>query len=94
MVTRKQHYPTTTASDMYRLALLHHNGGVYIDVSTYLEDDMSWIENIARMPSHYFGNRFGKLPEVVLTFHPSEASPGTWEVDPEHNTKYYWHIGY
>jgi mannosyltransferase OCH1-like enzyme len=48
-----------TRSDLYRLALLHAHGGVYIDASTIITDNFSWIENIARFPSQFIFNRYG-----------------------------------
>ena len=74
-------------SDAYRLALLIKHGGIYIDLSTFLLEDLSWIVNIARRPSHHIYNRYGQLPKVLMSFYPYSGSPGTWTFDKEHNTK-------
>ena len=84
----------TTASDMYRLALLIKHGGIYFDMASLLAEDVGWVRRIAQFPSQLVHNRYGPNPKVLLTTHPLLGSPGKWEVDRDANTKYYWHMGY
>lgn len=53
-------------SDYVRCLLLSFYGGVYIDFSSILIEDFSWLEfdNLRKNPSVL--NKFGDEPEVVL----------------------------
>jgi mannosyltransferase OCH1-like enzyme len=57
-------------SDLYRLALLSKYGGVYMDASYCLVENLDWLINIAQQPTQFIYNRFGELPKVFLFFHP------------------------
>ena len=77
----------TTASDMYRLALLIKHGGIYFDMASLLAEDVGWVRRIAQFPSQLVHNRYGPNPKVLLTTHPLLGSPGKWEVDREAMSK-------
>jgi mannosyltransferase OCH1-like enzyme len=48
------------------LALLSKYGGVYMDASYCLVENLDWLINIAQQPSQFIYNRFGELPKVFL----------------------------
>ena len=54
--------------DMMRMELLIKHGGIYMDMTTYLQEDIDWILNIARLPSHLIYNRFESLPKLLMSF--------------------------
>lgn len=84
-----------TYSDLVRLALLKKHGGVYMDASFILLQDLSWLLNIASYPSQYVFNRYGELPSIFMFFNPHYGSPyDEWRVDEKHNTKAHWHLSY
>jgi mannosyltransferase OCH1-like enzyme len=68
----------TTLSDLYRLALISKHGGVYLDASFVLFDDLEWIVNIGRLPSQYVYNRFGHLPKCLIYWGIQEGAPINW----------------
>jgi hypothetical protein len=59
-----------TYSDLVRLCLLIRHGGVYMDASFMLLQDLSWLVDIAAYPSQYVFNRYGDLPSVFMFFNP------------------------
>lgn len=62
-------------SDLYRLAILHKHGGVYLDVSIVSLQNFDWIVNIGKYPSQYIFNRFGSNPNIFMVFHPFMGQP-------------------
>ena len=80
--------------DLLRLALLIRHGGVYLDMSIFLEADLSWIWNIASMPSQYVFNRYGDLPRALMVVYLYEGGPGVWSVDSPRATKAFEHMGF
>lgn len=82
-------------TDLWRLALIHKYGGVYLDVSTFeMTDSFDWLKNITRIPSTYLWNRYGSEPEVLMFFNGYYASPLEWKVDKEKHFKVQWHLSY
>jgi hypothetical protein len=71
-----------TRSDLIRLALLIKHGGIYMDASYILLENLDWLVNIARYPSEYVFNRYGPLPKVLMFWHPHYGSPLEWSVNP------------
>jgi len=67
-----------TRSDLYRLALLHTHGGVYIDASTIIIDKFDWIINIAKFSSEYIFNRYGSLPDVLILWNQNFGGMFDW----------------
>ena len=85
-------YPTTF-SDLVRLALLVHNGGLYMDISSLLGGDVSWLWSITKMPTQFIFNRYGERPSMVTMFYLFSGGPGKWEVDAQYNTKTFRRTG-
>lgn len=63
-----------TYSDMVRLALLYKHGGIYLDASFILLEDLSWLVNIPQTLPSLIYNRYGKRPKVFMFFNPQYAS--------------------
>ena len=82
-IMENKEYPryTPTMSDLIRLELLVKYGGVYMDMTTYLQAEVDWLLNIARLPSHLFLNRFGGLPKVFVSYSFYLAKPPFWSID-------------
>lgn len=80
--------------DLIRLAIIARHGGVYLDSSYILLENLDWLKYIARYPSNMIFNRFGKQPKVFLFFHPHYGSPFKWTVDPKANTKAAKYLSY
>jgi mannosyltransferase OCH1-like enzyme len=57
-----------------RLALLIKHGGVYMDASFILLQDLEWLINIAAYPSQFIFNRYGDLPSVFIFYNPHYGS--------------------
>lgn len=68
-------------SDLYRLAVLKKYGGIYMDVSYVLIDDLSWLVDIQNYDSRFIFNRYGDLPTIFMLWHPDLGSPFTWSVN-------------
>lgn len=77
-VTKKKGVKIQTYSDLYRLSLLHYNGGVYMDASSIAIENFDWLLKIGRFPSQFIFNRFETNPKVLLSIHPCEGGSGTW----------------
>ena len=69
-INNNKTYPryTHTMGDMIRMELLIKHGGVYMDMTTYLQDKVDWILNIARLPSHLLINRQGRTDQHLRKF--------------------------
>jgi len=67
-----------TKSDLYRLALIHTHGGVYLDASYIFVENFSWITNIAGEHSKFIFNKFGNLPKVLMQFNPIYGGEFNW----------------
>ena len=80
--------------DLYRLALVAKYGGVYMDASYILLQDLDWLVKIAQQPSSLIFNRYGTHPKVFLFFHPHYGSPFDFHYDDKINSKVAWHLGY
>jgi len=65
-------------SDLYRLVLLYKYGGVYIDAATITVQNFDWLIDIAKFPSQYIYNRYGKLPSVLLLWNPNFGGQFEW----------------
>ena len=76
-----------TFSDLIRLELLIKYGGVYFDIATFIQNDVDWIMNIGRFPSHMFLNKFGQLPKVVTTFMFYMPHVPFWSISDRSKTK-------
>ena len=76
-----------TISDLIRFELLIKYGGVYFDMATFLQGEVDWILNIARMPSHLFVNRFGELPKVLTSFSLYLPNSPFWKVHEKYKIK-------
>lgn len=93
---KNSHVTVQSFSDLYRLTLVYHNGGMYFDASSFAIENFDWILNIGRYPSQFIFNRFGQNPRVVLSFHPTEGMPGTWKltnISKDHSVKTQWYQG-
>ena len=84
----------TTKTNLMRIALVVKHGGIYMDSTFILLDNLDWLVNIAREPSQYIYNRYGKLPRLLMTFHPWYGNPADWTVDPRVSTKKSWQLAY
>lgn len=65
-----------------------------MDASYFSVQSLEWIINIANYPSQYIFNRYGKLPKVLMLFHPHFGQPFQWEYDLAANTKNMWLSAY
>jgi hypothetical protein len=82
-------------SDFVRLALLAKHGGVYMDASFVLLQNLDWLVNITNYPQKYVYNRYGQQPKVLMFFNAQYGGRlFEAEVDSEHNTRRQWHLGY
>lgn len=81
MQNRKIKFKPQTRPDLIRLAIVYKHGGLYLDVSTIAVERLNWLLDIAKFPSHYIFNRYGKLPSVVMFWNPNNAGFLEWEVD-------------
>lgn len=54
----------TSFSDIMRLLLLHDNGGLYLDASTLLYRNLSWIDSHSE--HQFFDNKVTNDPEMIL----------------------------
>lgn len=80
--------------DLWRIAIVAKHGGVYFDSTFVLLKDLDWLIDIARWPTQYIYNRYGKLPRAVFSFHPWFGNSADWELDLRVHTKSQWHMGY
>lgn len=78
IINAKMQIKSQTKSDIYRLALLSSHGGVYLDASYVFMEDFSWIINIAGEHSSYIFNRYGRVPKVLMQFHPIYGGKFDW----------------
>lgn len=67
-------YPQSK-SDFYRLALVAQHGGIYMDASYLLVENLDWLLNIGKYPTEYIFNRYGDLPNNLMFWHPHYGSP-------------------
>lgn len=80
--------------DLIRLALVAKHGGIYMDLSYILLENLNWLVSIAKYPSNFIFNRYGENPKAFMFFHPHYGSPFIWKVDPVVNSKITWQLGY
>lgn len=80
--------------DLIRLALVARHGGIYMDLSYILLENLDWLVNIAQYPSNLVFNRYGNQPKVLLFFHPHYGSPFNYTVNTYINSKVSWHLAY
>lgn len=58
-----------------------------MDASYFSIKGLEWIFNISQAPSETIFNRYGKLPRVLMFFHPHYANAFDWTYDKQANTK-------
>ena len=58
-----------------------------MDMTTYLQEDIDWILNIARLPSHLIYNRFESLPKLLMSFSIYILLPPFWTINPTTKSK-------
>ena len=86
-------YPSTI-SQLFRLALLAQNGGVFLGPGVMVERDLGWIWEIGRAPSHFVFSRFETLPKVLMFTHPFRGNSDQWLILPGTNSKSFDHAGF
>jgi hypothetical protein len=53
-------------SDLIRIALIKHFGGVYVDYTTVLTQSFDWLLSISSVKA--MENKFGVAPDMLLTY--------------------------
>lgn len=81
-------------SSLVRLALVARHGGVYIDLTNILLDNLDWLVKIGKYPTEHIMNRYGDFPNVLMFWDPLAGSPVEWKIDQQANTKSQWQLSY
>jgi hypothetical protein len=76
------------------LALIAEHGGIYMDLSYILLENLDWLVNIESYPTNFIFNRYGSSPKAFMFFHPHYGSPFNWTYSSLINSKIAWHLGY
>lgn len=63
----KNNFFRQTKADLLRLYLLKEHGGVWLDISIILKENLNWLDNLLNNPKILHRNIF-KNPEVFLNF--------------------------
>lgn len=57
----------TTKADLMRMLLLIENGGVWMDLSTILLDNLDWLNNL-KQSQEIFHQRLSGSPKVFMIY--------------------------
>lgn len=77
-------------SDLIRLIVIKHFGGVYLDYSMLLTEPLDWLLNVNET---IMENKFGDSPDVVLLYNSYHGSKETI-IDSETNNTVFFKPNY
>ena len=76
------------------LCLLSSEGGIYLDSSYMLTEDLQWVYRINSMPGEMIYNRFGELPEMLMLHTNHMRKSANFTFDDELHTRVDSYLSY